>query len=74
MPRRRLPPPKRYGRMMKFLRQYRQEAATHQRGSAFIDREWRDAQLAAAKLMVQHDIRIENKLSGRGPPVMREDD
>ena len=72
--RRRLPRPKHFGRMMKFLRQYREEAATQQRGSAFTDKEWRDLSQAAARTMERHDGRIEVKLSGRWAPVLREDD
>ncbi len=72
---RRLPKPKHFGRMMAYLRRYREEAATQQRGSAFTDKEWASLRRDAAQTMGAHDARIETRLF-RGPwaDPMREDD
>lgn len=63
--RRRLPRPKSMAQMRKFLRRYEEEAAMQQRGSALTAAEWADAERAARRIMVQHDRRIEMRLTGR---------
>lgn len=60
--------------MRRFLRTYREEQAAQQRGSAFTDQEWLDLRRAAARTMAQHDLRIANRLSGRRPPALTEED